>query len=252
MSATIKYSCLAPNHLAYEGAGGVTGYLSGLPERISSCVGLFDAEEGQSIEEVVDSSVSFFENGRLPFCWLTEFGCEDGVVARLRHHSFERNYELYEFDYDLGRDVDLAEEGLCTIEEVSPKELLPHSDTISSIMGYSPAYAAQRLDNYRFLEAGLTHAYVALHPTKGPVGFSLMIEVPNVPIATLRFAAVVPEERRSGIYRQLIMRRLSDAKKLGMKEAVCYAHASTSGKFLGKFGFEMRGHFLMNASPWGE
>lgn len=54
----------------------------------------------------------------------------------------------------------------------------------------------------------------------------------------LQGAVVLPKHRRRGVYRALVVARLTEARRLGLELATTHSNAQTSGPILDKLGFE--------------
>jgi GNAT superfamily N-acetyltransferase len=122
------------------------------------------------------------------------------------------------------------------------EEILTDSNTemIARAYGYSdidyPKYLYSLSSNHGGIQNRLYQAY--LQDENDPVGYGFCSYMENNSIALMRGAAVLPEHRGKGIYKELFRRRLADACKTGIRRFVTQAARDTSYSTCLSLGFE--------------
>jgi GNAT acetyltransferase-like protein len=88
------------------------------------------------------------------------------------------------------------------------------------------------------LATGGRHYLAFLAGVDRPISVASMLPFPNSTIAVMQGAATLSEYRGNGVYTALMVKRLADARAMGMEAAVLQADRTTSAPICANLGFE--------------
>ncbi|HEY6726334.1 MAG TPA: GNAT family N-acetyltransferase [Polyangiaceae bacterium] len=202
---------------------GVRGHVSGLAQPLTNLVGAAGSSEAIP-ERSVDEVFAEFGRLRLPFLWLVGPHGPEGMGARLRRRGMSPFQQLSGLATS---DLDLPRVSAARLHEVRPDE----RDRFGAVLLDSFELEGPVLDflaRYYFFASTLRSrnylAFVDDHPE--PAGVASSVYDPESRVAVLAIAAVKQQFRGRGIYRDLVQRRLADAKADGCVAAVVHAQST--------------------------
>lgn len=205
---------------------GVRGHVSRIAQPLTNVVGA--AGPHVTIpESSIDAVFAEFGQRNLPFMWLLGPHTPEGTSASLRQRgmtSFQQLSCLATSDLEVRPGSTPAR-----IREARPSEqarfeavLLDTFELDRETVGFLAQYylfgPTLRARNY----------FVFIDGHADPVGVASSVYDPGSPIAILAIAAVREQFRGRGLYRDLVQRRLADAKADGSVAAVVHAQPTNS------------------------
>lgn len=226
---------------------GVKGYVTPIDSKEANHVGLADLEEDQA-DKTIERVIEFYKNEKKSFSWIV--GPTSRPVdldKRLINHGFNYENEISAYGFYMNT----AKNNLPVNPEFEvtsvPLEFLAENidlmvnsfgmgmdkNVAMSLIGISTAInSTERYKNQ-------VKAYVARERSNGRhVGFSFMEMDKEQSYAILDGAAVLPEYRGKGIYKNMVAARMDDAVKSNIKYLIIHAMKSTSAPVCEKIGFK--------------
>lgn len=212
---------------------GVRGHVSGLPHPLTNLVGA--ALPGAAIpESSLDAVFTEFAGSSLPFVWLLGPHTPEGTRERLRRRGMTPFQQLSGL---ATCELDLPPVGVAQVREVQADE----RDRFAAVLLESFEIEREVVDflarHYVFAPSLRTRNYLAfVDGRRDPAAVASSVYDPDVPVVTLAIAAVTQPFRGRGLYRELVRRRLADAKADGLRAAVVHAHPE-SARICRRLGF---------------
>lgn len=213
---------------------GVRGHMSGIAQPLTNLVGT-SGPSATIPESSIEAVCAEFAEANLPFLWLLGPHTPEGTPARLRQRgmtSFQQLSGLATSDLELYSCSNAAR-----IREARPDE----RDRFGTVLLESFELERPVIDflaRYYFFASTLRArnylAFVDGHAD--PAGVASSVYDPESPVVILAIAAVRPQFRGRGLYRDLVQRRLADAKADGRVAAVVHA-APASARICERLGF---------------
>lgn len=213
---------------------GVRGHMSGILQPLTNLVGA--AGPSATIpESSIDAVCAEFAQANLPFLWLLGPHTPEATPGRLRQRgmtSFQQLSGLATSDLEL-----YSPSSAARIREARPDErdrfgavLLDTFELERPVIDFLARY-------YFFASTLRTRNYLAfVDGHSDPAGVASSVYDPESPVAILAIAAVKQQFRGRGVYRDLVQRRLADAKADGCVAAVVHAQP-TSSRICLRLGF---------------
>lgn len=213
---------------------GVHGRVTSMSHPLANLVGMARLDEDTADATIGRVKDRFREEGKA-FGWVTGPGTRPSDLPRrldqaglslIAHLAGMARTDLH---------LDVASDPAVAIREVTPTEAARESDMMGRAYGM-PAEVAEMFTRLLAAEGVRSRGYFA-HVGGAPVAWSYLVYLPSSPIVLLGGAATLPEARGHGLYRQLVKRRLDDARADGRSAAVIQADRDTSAPICAKLGF---------------
>ncbi len=226
---------------------GVKGYVTPFDSEQANHVGLADLEKDQA-DKTIEKVIEFYKNEKKSFSWIVgPTSRPDDLNERLINHGFNYRNEISAYGFYMNTTkTDLRVNPEFEVTDV-PLEFLGGNidlmvnafgtgmdkNVAMSLIGISMAInSTERYKNE-------VRAYVAREKATGKyVGFAIMEMDKKGSYAILDGAAVLPEYRGKGIYRNMVAARIDDAAESNIKYLIIHAMKSTSAPICEKAGFK--------------
>ena len=218
---------------------GMRGWFSPFNEPYANRIGLVsECDVDSSIKEAID----FFRNRNSGFTWVVRPG---DIDAGLPEKLIMNGLTPSRFHKVAGMYLKSSVIPETKTPEISVREIT--GDEIIANMGViARAYGAASEEYMKHLYAPSAHydgvlskMYLAyLDDVQEPVGYAYCSHLENNSVLMLRGAAVVPEHRCKGAYKELLRQRLVDACKNSVSHFVIQSSRDSSYSTCRRLGFE--------------
>lgn len=213
---------------------GVRGHVGGLAMPLTNLVGATGPRVTVPERSIAEVFVEFARRS-LPFAWLLGPHSPVGMSERLGRWgmtSFQQLTGLASSDLDIRPCQSPAR-----IREARPSEQERFGDVLLDTFELDRKVVAFLGSHYFFAPTLRTRNYFAfVDGHADPVAVASSVYDPESPAVILAIAAVRERFRGRGVYRDLVRRRLADAKADGRAAAVVHAHA-VSSRICRRLGF---------------
>jgi len=218
---------------------GMRGWFSPFNEPYANRIGLVnDHDVDASIEQAID----FFKNRNSGFTWVVRPGDIDALLPqKLMMNGFtpSRFHKVAGMHLESSAVPGTESPGI-TVREIADDEITANMKLITR------AYGAASKEYIEYLYAPSAHhdgvqsrMYLAyLEGVQEAVGYGYCSYIENGSVMMLRGAAVVPEHRNKGAYRELLRRRLADAYENAASHFVIQSARDSSYSTCRRLGFE--------------
>lgn len=227
-----------PGLVDYLTVPGVTACITPAPDPMANRVSAARLSAGH-VGTVIEYLQKFYRSRGAGFCWTVgPKSTPPDLGRRLLEGGFRLAMNL---DGMYRTDLDMRIEPDPTVRIFEQPLEDPGLSIETMARGFnldveSSQYYHDRLIRSR--EAIRSRIYLAYSEgTDDPVGCAHVTYYPDQPIALLCGAVTLPEYRGRGIYRNLIARRLADARKAGMEVAIVVADQASSAPICARVGF---------------
>jgi len=192
------------------------------------------------VDDAIRSEIEFFRDLGMEFEWkVYSWDTPPTLKESLLRNSFAQGDEEAIMVFDLDQDIDQWGSGLQhkTIK-VSTDEQIEDYRSVERQLGPQHSYLNEVIDS---LQRGTTDvmAFVAYHDER-PVSIARLYCLNGNPFGGCYGGSTLPEYRRMGFYRSLLLARALEAKRLGFKYLQVDS-LPTSQPILERLGFEQLG-----------
>jgi len=218
---------------------GMRGWFSSFDEPYANRIGLVsDRDVETSIQEAID----FFRSRNSGFTWVVRPG---DIDALLPEKLMMNGLTPSRFHKVAGMHLESPAVPGVENPEISVRELADDEVTANMEL-IARAYGAASKEYIEYLYAPSAHhdgvqsrMYLAyLEDTQEPIGYGYCSYIENNAVVMLRGAAVVPEHRNKGAYRELLRQRIADACENEVSHFVIQSARDSSYSTCRRFGFE--------------
>jgi len=218
---------------------GMRGWFSPFSEPYANRIGLVsDHDVETSIQEAID----FFRSRNSGFTWIVRPG---DIDAQLPQQLMKNGLTPSRFHKVAGMHLESSaisgtENPQISVREIAEDEMAEHMPLITRAYGAaSKAYIEYLYAPSAHHEGVQSRMYLAsLRDGQEPVGYGYCSYIESNAVMMLRGAAVVPEHRNKGAYRELIRQRLADACENKVSHFVIQSARDSSYSTCLRFGFE--------------
>jgi N-acetylglutamate synthase-like GNAT family acetyltransferase len=216
----------------------------GIRGRITSASSIFANLVGahgptpETMEDSISRTHELFRNQKKEYGWIVGPASPAGLADRLRRDgmTLERDLEMAGMSLtDLKTPI--PANPAVTVQQITRADLELASRVLAPALEI-PEDAARIINEaeLRSQEAGRGHVYLA-YLNGEAVAFASSIYLVESSIAVLFCAATLEAYRGRGIYKNLIARRLADARRDGMRAAIVQAVCTSSAPICRRLGF---------------
>lgn len=201
-----------------------------------SCATLTDENLDESIKEIIEK----YKAKNLDFVWCVgPLTTPENIGDKLIQSGFEKMTPSDGLYLDNLQFQNIESEKL-RISEIEITENMPVVSVFSKVFeaplesSVKYHYMLYRAD--KFIKQRIYSAYT--DNADDPIGCAYMTYFPDKPVALLSGAAVLPEFRNQGIYKNFLQQRVNDAIEDGIELLIILANQDSSASSCKKFGFK--------------
>ena len=226
---------------------GIKGFISPVNSEGMNHVGLASLTS-ENVEETIKKVVDLFNTEKKSFSWIVgPSSTPKDLSERLIKSGFHSLDETKGFGMAMSTSYEINEiNNKFSVEEISLDVLENNLEMIVDSFGESLTVEGAEVivNGMKLLDStkryrGQIKAYLAVENDTGKkVGFSFMVMDREDKYAILDGSAVLPSYRGKGIYRNMVSKRLEDARANGIEFLIIHALARTSAPICERIGFK--------------
>jgi predicted acetyltransferase len=218
---------------------GMRGWSSPFDEPYANRISLID---GANVEHAIQGAIDYFKNRNSGFTWVVRPADIDAELPEkllmngLTPSRFHKVAGMCLKSFIASPEKNTA----IRVQEIAGDEIIENIEIISRAYGNT----SQEYTRYLYAPSAdqdgvVSRMYLAyLQDTDEPVGYGYCSYIENNSVFMLRGAAVVPEHRGKGAYKELLKQRLSDASAEGIEKFIIQSARDSSYSACLRFGFE--------------
>jgi hypothetical protein len=218
---------------------GMRGWFSPYNEPYANRIGLVSESD---VETSIKGAIDFFRNRNSGFTWVVRPGDIDaGLPEKLIKNGLTPSrFHKVAGMYLKSSDITKTETPEISVREITGDEIIENMGLIARAYGAASKEYMMHLYAPSAHEEGVhSKMYLAyLDGVQEPVGYGYCCYIENNSVLMLRGAAVVPEHRCKGAYKELLRQRLADACDNGVSHFVIQSSRDSSYSTCVRLGFE--------------